>query len=178
MDDKIFVRADDLVRDSFLLARRIYDSGYRPTVILVLWRGGTPVGIVVHEFLLWKGVASYHTVVKVESYAGLDRRGAPRIENLDRVLDRVTADSRVLIVDDIFDSGHTMCAVRAALAARTPRVKTATLYLRTGRGDAGGRPDFHLRETDRWIVFPHELLDLTPEEIRRKDPVIADLLAD
>jgi len=64
MAEKEYIGADELVRDSFELAARIYASGYRPDVILVLWRGGTPVGIVVHEFLLYKGVETYHTAVK------------------------------------------------------------------------------------------------------------------
>jgi hypoxanthine phosphoribosyltransferase len=177
VSDKVFIRADELVRDSFRLARLIYDSGYRPTVILVLWRGGTPVGIAVHEFLLVKGVQSYHTVVKAESYTGIGTRHPPRIENLDRVAEALSADSRVLVIDDIFDSGHTLAAVRNVLTRRTTHIKVATLYLRTGRSQESARPDFHLRETDRWIVFPHELDGLTPEELRMKDPVIADVLS-
>lgn len=176
MSDKVFIRPDDLVRDSFRLARRVYDSGYRPTAILVLWRGGTPVGIAVHEFFLVKGVASYHTVVKAESYTGIGTRREPRIENLDRVAEALDANSRVLVIDDIFDSGHTLAAVRRALAPRTDHIRTATLYLRTGHRDAGPLPDYYLRETDRWIVFPHELEGLAPEELRQKDPAIADLV--
>ena len=37
------------------------------------------------------------------------------------------------------------------------------------------RPDFHVRELDRWIVFPHEIEGLTREEIAQKDPVLAEL---
>jgi hypoxanthine phosphoribosyltransferase len=59
MVEKEFIRADDLVRESFDLAKRIYDSGFIPDVLLVLWRGGTPVGIVIHEFLLYKGIETY-----------------------------------------------------------------------------------------------------------------------
>lgn len=176
MSDKVFIRPDDLLRNSFQLARRIYDSGYRPTAILVLWRGGTPVGIAVHEFLLVKGVASYHTVVKADSYTGIGTRRAPRIENLDRVAAALDAASRVLVIDDIFDSGHTLAAVREALAPRAAEIRTATLYLRTGHREADRLPDYVLLETDRWIVFPHELEGLTPDELRQKDPEIADMV--
>lgn len=175
---KEYIQANDLVRDSFALARRIFGSGYRPDVLLVLWRGGTPVGIVIHEFLLFKGVETYHAVVKAESYTGIDRRSELRVDGVDDVLDKLTADSRVLVIDDIFDSGNTMRRVVELLRQRTAHVRTATLYLRQGRAETDLRPDYYYRETDRWIVFPHELVGLTPDEIRAKDPVVADTVLD
>ena len=48
---KNFITADDLLKDSFELALRIYESGFRPTFILGVWRGGAPVGIAVQEVL-------------------------------------------------------------------------------------------------------------------------------
>ena len=74
MSEKEFISPTDLIRDSFALAKQIYDSGYRPDVLLVLWRGGTPVGVVVHEYLLFKNIRTYHTAVKATSYSGIDRR--------------------------------------------------------------------------------------------------------
>ena len=174
--DKVFIRPDELLRDSFALARRIYDSGYRPDVILVLWRGGTPVGIVVHEYLLFKGVNTDHSVVKAESYDGMEARSEPRVESLEAVLGRLDSESRVLVVDDIFDSGRTLQAVRDALRTRTAHIRIATLYLRIGHNRTDLHPDFCLRESDRWVVFPHELMGLTPEEIARKHPPLADIL--
>jgi hypoxanthine phosphoribosyltransferase len=176
MTEKAYIRADDLVYDSFLLARMILDSGYRPDVILVLWRGGTPVGVVVHEFLLYNGVESYHTVVKAESYTGIGERHEPVIENLDRVAAKLDADTRVLVVDDIFDTGGTLSRVAETLGARTPHIRLATLYLHRGHNRTNRLPDFYLRRTDRWVVFPHEVVGLSPEEIRRKDPRLADVL--
>jgi hypoxanthine phosphoribosyltransferase len=178
MPDKHFVRPGDLVRDAFRLARKIFDSGYRPSVILVLWRGGTPVGVVVHEFLLYKGIDTYHTAVKAESYTGIGKRRTPRIEHFERVLDRIEPDSNVLIVDDIFDTGRTVRRVREMLRRKTRHVKIATLYYKPDSNTTDLVPDFFLRKTDRWIVFPHELLGLTPQEIRRKDPALAALVLD
>jgi len=61
---KEFIRADALFRDAFTLARRVYDSGFNPEALVVLWRGGTPVGMVIHEFLLYKGIRTYHIRTK------------------------------------------------------------------------------------------------------------------
>ena len=166
---KCFVRANDLVRDAFRLAGKIYDSGYRPDALLVLWRGGTPVGIVIHEFLRYKGIETYHTVIKAESYAGIGRRKPPAIEDAERVLRTIAPESNVLIVDDIFDTGCTVARVREILSEKTQRVKIATLYYKPANNQTDLVPDYFQRTTDRWIVFPHEIVDLTPDEIRAKD---------
>jgi len=165
---KQFIKPGDLLKDAFLLARRIYDSGYRPEVLLVLWRGGTPVGIVVHEFLLFKGIRTYHTAVKAESYGGIEKRIEPRIENLQAVLRAIPRDSRVLVVDDIFDTGCTLKRVSELLAKKTSNIRIATLYYKPGSNRTTLVPDFYLRKTRKWIVFPHELMDLSPREMGRK----------
>jgi hypoxanthine phosphoribosyltransferase len=176
MAEKEFVRADDQVRDSFVLAKQIFDSGFVPDVLLVLWRGGTPVGIVIHEFLLYKGISTYHTVLKAESYVGIDQRKEPVIEHVESLLSKVDKTSRVLVVDDIFDSGCTMKKVRELLSDAVAEIRIATLYYKTASNTTDIVPDYYVRQTDRWIVFPHELMDLSDAEIRAKDGVIADLL--
>lgn len=176
MADKEYISANSLVRDSFLLASRIYESGYRPDVILVLWRGGTPVGIVVHEFLLYKGIETYHTAVKAVSYTGIERRVAPTVEHVKPVLDRIRSGSRVLVVDDIFDTGNTLKEVHELLSKKEADVKFATLYYKDGANQTDIEPDFYLRKTQQWIVFPHELMDLTLEEIRTKDEYVHGLI--
>lgn len=40
MSEKLFVTAESLLRDSMELARRIVRSGFRPTFLVALWRGG------------------------------------------------------------------------------------------------------------------------------------------
>jgi len=174
--DKTFIKADDQVRDSFALARQIYDSGYVPDVLIVLWRGGTPVGIVIHEFLEYKGISTYHTAIKAATYTGIGERGEPTLEHFDRLLLHITPKSRVLVVDDIFDSGCTMKKVVDELGPRVGELRIATLYYKEGSNVTDIRPDYFQRKTDRWIVFPHELVGLTPGEIKAKDSYIADLL--
>jgi hypoxanthine phosphoribosyltransferase len=130
----------------------------------------------VHEFFLFKGVETYHAAVKATSYRGIEKRIVPEIEGLDSVLSRITKKDRVLILDDIFDSGCTVKAVRDRVMERTRSVKIGTLYLRRGRRVTDVRPDYFLKETDQWVVFPHELMDLSPEEIQAKDGDLYDLV--
>lgn len=176
MVEKEFIRADDLVRESFQLAKSVYDSGFIPDVLLVLWRGGTPVGIVIHEFMQYKGITTYHTALKAVSYTGIGERREPELENVDALRPYISPQSKVLVVDDIFDSGSTMRKVREEIGPLCGDLRIATLYYKPDANTTDITPDFYGRITTRWIVFPHELMGLTPAEIRAKDHVISDLL--
>jgi uncharacterized protein len=176
VNDKYFLRADEQVRSSFLLARKIYDSGFIPDALVVLWRGGTPIGVVIHEFLAFKGIETYHTAIKVVSYAGIGDRREPRVEQIDRLLAFLRPESRVLIVDDIFDSGSTMEKVVEALLPHVREIRVATLFYKEASNVTSLVPDYYQYKTDNWIVFPHELSGLSMEEIRLKDPFVYELL--
>lgn len=192
MDAKLYLSADGYLLDAFRLARRILDSGWLPEALVALWRGGAPVGVAVHEFLLYHGVRARHHVLKCGSYTGIGSQAAEvAFENAEALFAAVRPGRRLLVVDDIFDSGLTMRTVRARLAAAGADVKTATVYWKTAAGAAGpgtagpgpaagpaaaGGPDFFVRRTDRWVVFPHEMEGLTPEEISLKDPALRALL--
>ncbi len=175
---KDYIGPAALLRDSFLLAARIHASGFQPDVLLVIWRGGTPIGIVIHEFLRYRGIHPYHAALKSESYTGIGESEEPRIEHLDSVMAFIRPDSHVLLIDDIFDTGRTVAKVRELLRVRTPHVKIATLFYKESRGVTDLVPDFYLHKTENWIVFPHELMDLTLAEVREKDPFIHRLLTE
>jgi hypoxanthine phosphoribosyltransferase len=59
--DKTVISAQDLLDDSFRLGLDILESGFRPTLIIAIWRGGTPVGMAVQEILDYCGVESSTT---------------------------------------------------------------------------------------------------------------------
>jgi len=174
---KEFLTPDELVTSSFTLARRIHDSGFIPDVLLVLWRGGSTVGMIIHEYFAYKGYEMFHTAIKAESYAGIEKRIALRLDNIEPVLEKIRPGQRVLIVDDIFDTGSTVKLVADHVGTRTDAIKIATLFVRTGHSATGMSPDYFIRETSSWIVFPHEIQDLTPEEIRQKNPLIYSLIS-
>ena len=54
--DKLYIKSEDLLRDSFKLAWNVYESGFVPNYIVGVWRGGAPIGIAVQEFLSVCGV--------------------------------------------------------------------------------------------------------------------------
>ena len=56
MPTKVYLSANEFLLDSFRLGKLVLDSGWRPDVLIALWRGGTPVGVAVHELLLYRGI--------------------------------------------------------------------------------------------------------------------------
>ena len=73
--DKIVISAQDLLEDSIALGIKVLESGFRPTMIIAIWRGGTPVGMALQEVLSYCGVRSDHIAIRTSSYVGVDERG-------------------------------------------------------------------------------------------------------
>ena len=65
--NKHYISPQQLLEDAFRLAWQVYDSGFRPTYIVGVWRGGTPVGIAVQELMQLLGVTADHCAVKTSS---------------------------------------------------------------------------------------------------------------
>ena len=174
---KLYVSANSLLRDSFRLAAKIHASGWQPDMLVGLWRGGTPIAVAVHEFLRAKGLSPRHIAIKCSSYAAMTRLDSPvSFEYCREVLDSIAPGTRVLLVDDVFDSGRTMKACTERLKAIPADVRIATVFWKPGANLTDIRPDFHMHSTEDWIVFPHELEGLSDEEVRIKDPVVYALL--
>lgn len=180
--EKIFISAGQLLADSFLLAERIHASGYRPDLIVGIWRGGAPVAIAVQEYFDARGAGAHHVPVKTWAYRGMDvRRRDVEVSGLSLVADAVTPESKVLIVDDVFDTGASIAALlgklRFQMDERSPReIRIACPWFKPGRTQVDLRPDYFLHETGAWLVFPHELVGLTAAEIARGKPELNHVL--
>lgn len=169
--DKRFIRAESLVSDGYALALKVLQSGWRPDHLVGLWRGGSPVAIALHEALAYKGLELDHSPIAARSYTGVDQRNREvALSGLDALTAALPAGSRLLVVDDVLDRGHTLAAVLDALKGRY-EVRTAVAWFKPERNETPLRPDYHIHETADWLVFPHELEGLTPEEIRAHKPV-------
>ena len=178
--EKTFVSAEDLLQDSFELALRIHESAFRPSFILGVWRGGAPVGIAVQEVLETLDCPTNHFAIRTASYGARttsfdEDEALPEVQvmGLQHVVDVVNADDRLLIIDDIFDSGRSVDAiireVRARCRKNTPEdIRVATIYYKPKRNLTARAPDFYVHETDGWTVFPHELRGCSEDEIRAR----------
>ena len=84
--DKTVLSARDLLEDSFELGIRVLESGFKPTMIIALWRGGTPVGMALQEIMAYCGVESDHIAIRTSSYIGVDERGAVAVHGLNYII--------------------------------------------------------------------------------------------
>jgi len=179
--DKIVLSAQDLLEDSFHLGLRVLESGFKPTLIIAIWRGGTPVGMAVQEIMSYCGLESDHIAIRTSSYVGVDERGSVAVHGLNYIIKKICHDDRVLIVDDVFDTGNTIAAVIHELTRRargnTPEdIRVAVPWYKPSRNETDIEPDYFMRETAEWLVFPHELDALTPDELHQARPDIAAII--
>jgi hypoxanthine phosphoribosyltransferase len=179
--DKTVLSARELLEDSFKLGLRVLESGFKPTMIIAIWRGGTPVGMALQEIMAYCGVESDHIAIRTSSYVGVDQRGAVAVHGLNYIVKKICFDDRVLIVDDVFDTGNTIFAVIEELKKRargnTPEdIRVAVPYFKPTRNETDIVPDYYEHETAEWLVFPHELDALEPDELRQHRPRIAEII--
>ena len=175
---KTVLTASELLKDSFRLGMDIVESGFRPTIIIAIWRGGTPVGMAVQELLAYTGIDADHIAIRTSSYRGVNDRSAVAVHGLQYIIDKVNHDDRLLIVDDVFDTGNTFVAVldelRKRAKANTPEdIRLAAPWFKPARNETDIVPDYYVHETDEWLVFPHELDAFSPEEMRELRPAVA-----
>ncbi len=176
MTEKHFITANELLEDSYKLGHQIFDDGFRPTYIVGIWRGGTPVGIAVQELLEYRGAPSDHISIRTSSYTGIEQQSKEiRVHGLHYIIENANADDSLLIIDDVFDSGRSVLAVIDTIKhlsrANTPNtIKVATVYYKPTKSKVDFRPDYYIHETEKWLVFPHELDGLSAEEISKHKP--------
>ena len=179
--EKHYIRSEDLIQDSFRLAWRVYEDGYRPDYIIGVWRGGAPIGIAVQEFFSVLGVPSDHIAIRTSHYRGIDDRSTEvQVYGLNYIIKQVESDDSLLIVDDVHDTGISVEKIvsdlQAACKKNTPEIRVATPYFKPSKNKTSRTPDYYLHETDKWLVFPHELDGLSIEEIKANKPEVLDLV--
>jgi len=184
---KRFLEEEQLIEDSFRLATEVFKSGFRPTFIVGLWRGGSSVGIYVQECLQYLGVKTDHISLRT-SYRGqphyktmIENPEQIRVHGTDYLIESLNADDSLLIVDDVYSTGNSVEAVlerlKKHLKLNMPaQVRVATLYQRTTQTLSNKGPDYCLHQAKDWLVFPYELSGLSLAEVKEHKGVVADLI--
>src|SRR6478609_2620868 len=129
------------------IAEQVHRDGYLPDIVLGISRGG----------LLVAGALSYALGVKntftmnVEFYTGIDERlDMPML--LPPVPDLVDFhEQRVLIADDVADTGATLALVKDFCEGKVAEVRCAVLY---EKSRSMVTCEYVWRRTDSWIEFP------------------------
>lgn len=178
---KLFIDSNQLLEDSFQLAWKVYESGFRPNYIVGVWRGGAPVGIAVQELLHVLGISSDHIAIRTSSYISIGKRSKEvSVYGLNYVIKKLESEDSLLIVDDVFDTGLSINQVisdlRKACKKNTPDIKIATPYFKPSNNKTDIKPDYYIHKSDNWLVFPHELEGLNFEEIKKNKPEMKNLI--
>jgi len=188
----------DVVRDNALkLAHRIYNDGFVPDVIYVSLRGGAYLGNVISEYLkiVHKGAHPvYYAAVVARSYTNVAMAGTVRIDGWTYAPDYLRVGDKVLLVDDIFDTGNTINHLAKIIMDRgIPRkdFKIAVhdyKYFTDKKEQHPIQPDYWCRKHELsvndesyWIHYmSHELVGLSKAELEKyyfeRDPELRDVL--
>ncbi len=168
---KLFV-TDEIYRLARQLAVKAYLDGVKPTYILGVWRGGTPIAIAVYDMVNMiarkKGFSppGFHNVVRAGSYGPvIGEAGDVKVRHLDRVLADVSPDDIVLKIDDVHERGTTDETIKAAFRERGIPIFGYDLFAKPLNNQTGKKQDGVLYTLNNvWIAFPHETAEWTFEK--------------
>lgn len=119
--------------------------------MLAVTRGGmVPAGMIAYHL----GIRNI-LVAAVQFYSGVGRH-AEKPTFLQFPADPFVSGKSLLIVDDIWDSGKTISAVKGRVLAAGGLPSTAVLHYKPTASMYTDVPDYYVEATDAWIVYPWE----------------------
>ncbi|MEM3553671.1 MAG: phosphoribosyltransferase [Candidatus Bathyarchaeia archaeon] len=141
------------------IAEKIRKDNFKPDVIVGVSRGGWPPARVLSDLLENPNLAN----VKVEFYVGVaETKGEP---TLTQPVSVDVAGKRVLVVDEVADTGKSLKLIREHLQNEgAVEVRIAAVYLKPW---SIIKPDYYARETSRWIVFPWEIKETIRKIVKK-----------
>ena len=188
----------DVVRNNAIkLAHRIHADGFIPDVIYVSLRGGAYLGNVISEYfkIVRKDARPvYYAAVVARSYTDVRKQERVMVDGWTYDPEHLRTGDKVLLVDDIFDSGRTINRlVEIILEKGIPRKDLVVAvhdykYFVDKEDQLPIHPDYWCRkhdlslaDEDRWIHYmSHELLGLSKAELEeyyyREDPELRNIL--
>ena len=180
--DKTYISAQQLLEDSFRLASQVYKDDFRPQFIIGIWRGGAPVGIAVQEYFEYKGIETDHISVRTSSYYGINKQSKKiRVHGLHYLIENANANDKLLVVDDVFDTGRSVDALIKAIRKQsrlnTPGdIRVACPWYKPSKNAVDFEPEYYVHESAEWLVFPHELEGLDKSELAAGKSDLANIL--
>ncbi len=147
----IEVTWDELDRLVGVLAERV---GREFDLVLAITRGGlVPAGILAYRLdlreILVAGVEFYTT--------GGATHEAPRFGHFPDA--ELLRDKRILVVDEVWETGETMAAVLARTRAAGGNPLSAVIHYKPGRSRVAIEPDVHAALAHGWVTYPYKAGD-------------------
>lgn len=194
---KYFLPFDTIRDNAILISKKIIDDGFEPDVIYCGLRGGTTMANVIDEYF---GLAfeksgkkkPFYAAVRPKSYQGVKAHGEVSLEGWTLNPETLDRNTKILFVDDIFDSGNTINKIvghLVALGFKRENIKVVVHDYKVFKFkdiQHPVQPDYWCRkfeienpDDDFWIHYmSHELSGLTKEEVEenylKKNPALKD----
>jgi len=144
----LFLSWDDVQGLSEKVSDLVMDSGYKPDLMIAISRGGFDPARIMSDQLNIRKLASLQIIY----YTGLNtRRDKPEVLF---PLNAQVEGLRVLVVDDVSDSGNSLIAVKKYVEDRgAVEVRLATLHHKPW---SKFKPNYYAEEVSKWIIYPWE----------------------
>jgi len=169
MIKKKYIKPYHIYKDSFGLTMKILNNGYRPDYISGIWRGGIQIGINIQEMLNYVDIKTKNIFISSASYSDIEKQNKKiKVFGDNDIIKNLTKNDKILLVDDVYDTGLTMKKIIEMIYNKCkskPEIKIATLFFKPKNNKTNIIPDFYMYETEKWLVFPHELVGLCLKEI-------------
>jgi len=175
--EKIFISPNKMEKDSWEFAINLHKTGEVFDWVVGVTRGGAQISVYVQEALslISQKTKSYATI-HAYSYTGIgEAKSEVVVRDLEPLLADIKEGESILVIDDVFDRGVTLSAIKDKLEDRLKdkkaTVKLGALYYKPENSTVAIAPDFYFRtyKGADWLVFPHELCDLSHDELRVKN---------
>lgn len=195
---KDFVPYDLFRNNALKLAHRIRMDGFYPDVIYASLRGGAYMANIISEYfkLARKDLQPVlYAAVVARSYTDVRQRSRVVVDGWTHPPEALSPSARVLLAEDIFDSGRTVnhlvsLFLNRGLSRENIRVAVYDYKYFTDREQLPIQPDYWCRklnisdsDSDCWIHYmSHELIGLTEDELEKyyfkQDPELREVLKD
>ena len=179
---KEFLPYDTVRNNALKMAHRIYHEGFIPDVIYVSLRGGAYLGNVISEYfkvVQRRARPVYYAAVVARSYTGVRESEEVKVEGWTYSPDWLRSGDKVLLVDDIFDSGRTINFLANIIMEKGIPRKDLKIVVHDYKHfydkaeQLSVQPDYwcrkhelSLKDDDIWIHYSsHELIGLGLEEL-------------
>ena len=130
-------------------------------------------------------VKADHIAIRTSSYAAAidQQQREVRVHSIKYIVDNIKRTDKLLLVDDVFDTGRSIEAIIEELNKQcrlnmAEDVRVAVPYYKPSRNETGRVPDYFIHETASWLKYPHSLEGLTHQEIAAKRPRLYEIIKD
>ncbi len=182
----LFRKPNEILNQSFQLGKKLHDLGFYPNHAISLWRGGTLIGLGINEYYRMKGKFINHTSIATSSYNDKYEQKEVIVKGLEHLTKVVVPEDKLLIIDDVFDTGETVNTLLEVMKKRCRKNMPKEIIIATlDRKPLKNKYRFNVVSLNDvkdtlWVNYPHEVSDLFINEeenyLKLKDEKAHDLL--